>query len=123
MFSTNHGDTFNCPVEVAEARYGFEVVAKRLGEPKHGPGEHPGGRGVDIRYRMRGPALMSVGLSHGVEPVWSLEGAQPGGLNQVRLQRGESEEVMPGFFSNLGLEEGDEVVLSSASGGNAPRAK
>ena len=72
---------------------------------------------------MRGPAVMSVGLSHGVEPVWSLEGAQPGGLNQVRLQRGESEEVMPGFFSNLGLEEGDEVVLSSASGGNAPRAK
>ena len=123
MFSTNHGDTFNCPVEVAEARYGFEVVVKRLGEPKHSPGEYPGGRGVDIRYRMRGPAVMSVGLSHGVEPVWSLDGAQPGGLNQVRLRRGASEEIMPGFFSNLGLEAGDEVVLSSASGGNAPQAK
>jgi len=30
MFSTNHGDTFNCPVEIAEARYGFEVKEKSL---------------------------------------------------------------------------------------------
>jgi N-methylhydantoinase B/oxoprolinase/acetone carboxylase alpha subunit len=64
---------------------------------------------------------MSVGLSHGVEPVWSLDGAQPGGLNQVLLRRENREEAMPCFFSNLGLEEGDEVVLSSASGGNARR--
>ena len=41
----------------------------------------------------------------------------------VRLRRGASEEIMPGFFSNLGLEAGDEVVLSSASGGNAQQAK
>ena len=144
MFSTNHGDTFNCPVEVAEARYGFDVVSKRLGARQPSPdgddsratlrAEHPGGRGVDICYRMRGPAVMSVGLSHGVEPVWSLDGAQPGGLNQVRLRRGTAaaaaardggqagEEIMPCFFSNLRLEEGDEVVLSSASGGNALRA-
>jgi hypothetical protein len=30
MFSTNHCATFNCPVETAEARYGFNVLKKRF---------------------------------------------------------------------------------------------
>ena len=26
MYATSHGDTFNCPAEIAEARYGLDVM-------------------------------------------------------------------------------------------------
>lgn len=119
MFSTNHGDTFNCPVEVAEARYGFEVVSKALGERPERPGEHAGGRGLVTRYRMRGAAVMSAGFSHAEVPVWSLPGAGPGGRNALAVRKGDDRVAQPGFVSNLRLSAGDEVEIRTASGGNA----
>jgi N-methylhydantoinase B len=119
MFSTNHGDTFNCPIEVAEARYGFEVASKALGERPDRDGERPGGRGVVTRYRLRGPAVMSAGFSHGAVPVWSLPGAGDGGLNRLALIRDGAASTQPGFVSNLRLVEGDEVEIATACGGNA----
>ena len=38
MYSTSHGDTFNCPVEICEARYGIDVGYKRLNESDGGQG-------------------------------------------------------------------------------------
>ncbi|TDL75125.1 hydantoinase B/oxoprolinase family protein [Palleronia sediminis] len=119
MFSTNHGDTFNCPVEVAEARYGFEVLAKHLGEARPAPGERAGGRGVHTRYRMQGPAVMSAGFSHGTVPVWPLPGATEGGLNALILERDDAERPQPTFVSKLALRAGDEVEIATARGGNA----
>lgn len=118
MYSTNHGDTFNCPVEIAEARYGFDVVEKTLADRPERAGEMPGGRGVRIRYGLRGPATLSVGLSHGVEPVWSLGGAQPGGLNSLRVERARNGTEAYRYASGVALEKGDTVVVESAFGGS-----
>ena len=38
MYSASHGETFNCPVEICEARYGVEVGWRKLGGPG-GPGQ------------------------------------------------------------------------------------
>jgi len=119
MFSTNHGDTFNCPIEVAEARYGFEVITKSLGEARPKPGEQTGGRGVVTRYRMRGAAVMSAGFSHSVVPVWALPGATEGGLNTLTLTRGGKSDAKPAFLSKLDVRTGDEIEVSTARGGNA----
>ena len=62
---------------------------------------------------------MSAGFSHGVVPVWSHPGAAPGGLNRLTLLRGGRAEPQPTFVSGLTLEAGDEVVIETASGGNA----
>jgi N-methylhydantoinase B len=120
MFSTNHGDTFNCPIEVAEARYGFEVVTKHLGEACPAPEEQSGGRGVYTRYRMHAPAVMSAGFSHGVAPAWALGGATEGGLNALCLTREGNSQKQPTFISNLTVKTGDEIEISTARGGNAP---
>lgn len=72
LFTSSHGDTFNCPVEIAEARYGQEVGGKRLNLPDPSHGVNIGGPGVITRYRMRAAATLSAGLSHATHPVWSL---------------------------------------------------
>lgn len=123
MFSTNHGDTFNCPIEVAEARYGFEVISKALGETGKAEGEHAGGRGVRTRYRMRGRGVMSAGFSHGAVPVWGLPGASEGGLNALLLSQGGQARAQPTFVSKLKVEPGDEIEVATAHGGGAVAAR
>ena len=119
LFSSSHGDTFNCPAEVAEARYGIDVVEKRLVLPAPAPGEIPGGPGMVTRYRMRGPANLSAGLSHSVEPVWSAPGAAPGGRNSLTVRTDRAQSF--GFVSGLALDAGDEVEIRTAPGGAAPK--
>ncbi|MBO6602327.1 MAG: hydantoinase B/oxoprolinase family protein [Roseicyclus sp.] len=123
MFSTSHGDTFNCPVEVAEARYGFEIVEKTLGDLGAQPGEWPGGRGIITRFRMRAAAVMSAGYSHAVVPVWPLPGASDGGTNSLSLRRNNQIFEQAGFVSGLTLQPDDEILLATARGGNAARRR
>ncbi|MEP3034696.1 MAG: hydantoinase B/oxoprolinase family protein, partial [Pseudoruegeria sp.] len=82
MFSTNHGDTFNCPVEIAEARYGFVVKEKSLSFGLDIADEFPGGAGVKIAYLLRSEATLSVGYSHANVPVWSVNNGSDGGKNR-----------------------------------------
>ena len=49
VFSGFHGDTFNCPAEVAEARYGLYVDRLALNDADGGEGEHRGGKGIVAR--------------------------------------------------------------------------
>ena len=49
IFSGFHGDTFNCPAEVAEARYGLYVDRLALNDAPGGEGEHRGGKGIVAR--------------------------------------------------------------------------
>lgn len=116
LYSSSHGDTFLCPAEVAEARYGLEVAERSLNVPPDPA--HNGGPGVRTRYRATAPATLSVGLSHGVEPVWSLTD-RPGGTNGLTVHRigGGSEHLT--FASGNMLVEGDEVEIVTAFGGHA----
>ena len=59
MFSGFHGDTFNCPAEVAEARYGLYVDQLSLNEAPGGEGAHRGGRGIVLDYRVRSTGASS----------------------------------------------------------------
>ena len=72
MYSASHGDTFNCPVEICEARYGIDVGYKRLNETAEGDGRHAGGKGLSLSYRPRGRAVLSAGYSRNRRPVWGL---------------------------------------------------
>jgi len=65
MYSSNHGETFNCPVEIAEARYGFSFHRFALSDEPGGDGLHHGGPGMLIEYAIGGS---ETSLSAGYTP-------------------------------------------------------
>ena len=123
MFSSNHGDTFNCPVEICEARYGLNVVHKRLAEkPPLAPGHnrgYTGGHGVSVMYETRTSASLSVGYTRARVPVWSMNDQPPGGINAMTITRSSGEREAHQFASGVPLQAGDKVLLETACGGNS----
>ncbi len=119
MFSPNHGNTFNCPVEICEARYGLNVVQKGLAERPKNPAGHTGGHGVSVTYEARAPASLSVGYTRAKIPVWSLNGQRPGGTNTMVIQRVLGADEHHQFASGVALQAGDLILIKTADGGNA----
>lgn len=117
MYSASHGETFNCPVEICEARYGIDVGWKRLNETTEGDGHHRGGRGLSTSYRPRGQAILSAGYSRNRQPVWGLGGGEDGGTNGLSVLRGNGTREDYAFTSGLVIEPGDEILISTANGG------
>ena len=122
MYSTSHGDTFNCPVEIAEARYGFEVVEKSLNLAPQNEGGIAGGHGVRSVYQLLDSATVSVGLSHGVVPVWSNDDTFAGGTNSLRVRTASGENRQYCFASGLELQAGDRIEIETAYGGGSTMA-
>ncbi len=119
MFSTNHGNTFNCPVEICEARYGFSVVHKRLTDRPENPSGRTGGRGVSVCYELRADTTVSIGYTRAKEPVWSLNDQPSGGTNSMMIRRQSGENEYHQFASGIPLAAGDQVLIETANGGNA----
>jgi len=117
MYSCSHGETFNCPIEIAEARYGLEVAYKRLNESDEGHGLHVGGKGLSQAYRMRAKALLSAGYSRARQPVWGLNGGERGGTNGFSILRRDGGRSQHDFASGIVLESGDMVLIHTANGG------
>lgn len=119
MYSSNHGDTFNCPVEICEARYGLDVLHKQLRERQNDPGAlYRGGRGVSIRYRLRGLAVLSAGYSRTRIPVWPATDATPANTNSLKVRHIDGSTDRMSFVSGYTLLPGDEVWVETANGGD-----
>jgi N-methylhydantoinase B len=116
LYSACHGDTFNCPAELAEARYGLFVNFRQLREQAGGFGQHRGGRGVHTMYSVRSPCVLSVGFSKVRLPTWGLEGGEGGGTNEVTLIRNGQPRTLS-FASGLNLDKGDQLEIKTAGGG------
>ncbi|WP_171101829.1 hydantoinase B/oxoprolinase family protein [Ruegeria sp. HKCCD7255] len=121
LFSSSHGDTFNCPVEIAEARYGYEVLEKSLIFSEGSAVEFRGGPGICSRYQMRAKATLSAGFSRAKEPVWSLN-ATSGHTNSLKVHRARQTVEDYVFVSGLELAPEDVVEIRTSCGGNAARA-
>jgi N-methylhydantoinase B len=124
MYSASHGETYNCPVEICEARYGIDVGFKRLNESEEGSGLHAGGKGLQTSYHLRASAILSAGYSRNRKPVWSLGGAKQGGTNALSIIRPDGSRDNHAFASGILVEPGDEILIQTANGGgwgNEPR--
>ncbi|MGO4837318.1 hydantoinase B/oxoprolinase family protein, partial [Rhizobiaceae sp. 2RAB30] len=117
MYSTSHGETFNCPVEICEARYGIDVGHKKLNDTDEGQGRHRGGKGLSVTYRPRGPAMLSAGYSRNRQAVWGLAGGGKGGTNGLSVRRRDGKIERHAFVSGLVVEPGDEILIDTANGG------
>jgi N-methylhydantoinase B len=118
VFTGLHGDTFNCPVEVAESRYGLYVDRLALSEDDGGAGEHRGGKGIVLDYRVRSDGLFfTCAYTRSVQPPWALQGGREGSRNYVELLRADGRREEHGIATALQLNEGDVIRIHTANGG------
>ena len=118
IFSGFHGETFNCPAEVAEARYGLAVDQMALNPTPGGEGRWRGGRGITVHYRVRADQnFLSVGYTRSRIPPWGIDGGLDGTPNYVEVLRPERAAERYSFGTEIPLSEGDVVKIVTGVGG------
>ena len=117
MFSPFHGDTFNCPAEVAEARYGLYVDRLALSDEPGGEGEHRGGKGIVLDYRVRSNGcFLTCAYTRNRHPPWPLAGGRAGSPNRVEVLRADGRVEEHAVVTALELNEGDVIRIRTGSG-------
>jgi N-methylhydantoinase B len=126
IFTGVHGETFNCPAEVAEARYGVSVEQLRLNDEAGGEGKHRGGKGIVLDYRVRADGyFLSCAYTRNKQGPWALDGGREGSTNRIEVIRVDGTVEEYAYVTNLTLNEGDIVRVHTAQGGGhgAPRER
>ncbi len=117
QFCGLHGETYNCPAEVAEARYGVTVDYLSFHNEDGGAGKHRGGKGVRIDYRMKSDnAWLTVAYTRDRIPPWPLLGGQPGSGNHVQIVRANGQTERYSVVSGLTLNTDDIIRVMTATG-------
>ena len=118
MFSGFHGDTFNCPAEVAEARYGLYVDRLALNDAAGGEGEHRGGRGIVVEYRVRSNGcFFTCAYTRNIHKPWPMEGGLEGSPNYAEVVRPDGSVDRFAVVTGLEVNEGDVIRIYTANGG------
>jgi N-methylhydantoinase B len=117
QFSALHGETYNCPAEVAEARYGVTVDYLSFHDEEGGAGFHRGGKGVRIDYRIRSDnAWLTVAYTRSKVLPWPLLGGAPGSPNHVIIERANGEKERYSVTSGLTLNTNDIIRVMTGTG-------
>jgi N-methylhydantoinase B len=118
MFSGFHGDTFNCPAEVAEARYGLYVDRLSLNDAAGGEGEHRGGKGIVVEYRVRSNGcFFTCAYTRYIHKPWSQAGGLEGSPNFAEVIRADGTVEEFAVVTGLSVNEGDVIRIHTGSGG------
>ena len=125
IFSGFHGETYNTPAEISEARNGLYVDRMALNTEPGGEGEFTGGRGLVLEYRIRTEnGFVTAGYTRSRIKPWSLEGGEEGSGNYVEVIKPDGTERYA-FVSGLGLTTDDvvRVVTSCGAGFGDPKKR
>jgi N-methylhydantoinase B len=118
MFSGFHGDTFNCPAEVAEARYGLYVEQLRLNDEPGGEGEHRGGKGIVLDYRVRSNGcFFTCAYTRNKHLPWPLHGGREGSPNYAEVIRSDGSVEEYAVVTALDVNEDDVIRIHTGDGG------
>jgi len=118
MFCGFHGETYNCPAEVNEARNGVMVDRMELNTGPGGEGEYTGGRGIVMDYRVRAAnGYLTAGYTRSKFPAWAMEGGHEGSPNLVEFRPTEGEIQRFAFVSGLSTKPGDVIRVITGNGG------
>ena len=116
QFCGLHGETYNCPAEIAESRYGVTVDYLSYHNEDGGAGKHRGGNGVRIDYRMRcDNAWLSIAYTRDKIPPWPLKGGREGSSNHVLIRRTDGK-IERHSSAMLTLNTDDVIQIMSATG-------
>ena len=118
QFSSSHGETFNCPVEVNEARNGIFVDCYQLNSEPSGAGEFRGGKGIELRYRIpEGQGWLTAKYSRTKIKPWGQDGGSDGSVNQLIVIRNDGTEEYLDHASQHPLNQDDVVCIITGNGG------
>ncbi len=122
QFSGLHGDTFNCPAEVAEARYGLYVDRLELSGAPGGEGRNRGGKGIVLEYRVRGDGcFLTCAYTRHVHPPWGQAGGLDGSPNLVEVVRATGAVERHAVVTALPVGAGDVIRICTGNGGGYGR--
>ena len=117
MYSTLHGDTYNTPAEVAEARNGIYVDQVRLSDEDGGEGKFRGGKGIVMDYRVRSDGTMLTAFySRSVSLPWSLKGGNEGSANFIEIIKENNSTEKISNVNGLILNKNDVIRIHTANG-------
>ena len=118
VFSGFHGDTFNCPAEIAEARYGLYVDQLTLNDEEAGEGEHRGGKGILLDYRVRSDGcFFTCAYTRNRHPPWGLADGRDGSPNYAQVIRADGSVETYAVVTALEVNGGDVIRIRTACGG------
>jgi len=117
LFSGSAGHTFNCPAEIAEARYGLYVEQLRLNDEPGGEGEFRGGKGIVLDYCVRSDGcFLTCSYTRDRHPPWPLAGGQHGSSNYVEVLRVGGAVERHAVVTGLKVDEGDVIRIHTGNG-------
>ena len=118
IFCGFHGETYNCPAEINEARNGLIVDRMELNEEPGGEGRFAGGRGIRMDYRIRADnGFLTAGYTRSKFAPWSLDGGQEGSPNYVEVIRADGSKERFAFVSGLTTRTDDVIRVVTGTGG------
>ena len=118
IFSGCHGETYNTPAEISEARNGLFVESMALNPDGGGDGAFRGGRGLLLEYRVRtAVGYLTAGYTRSRIKPWGLDGGHEGSGNFVEVVNArDGSTTRHSFVSELPLTTGDLVRIKTSSG-------
>lgn len=118
MFCGFHGETYNCPAEINEARNGLIVDRMELNMEPGGEGKFTGGRGIRMDYRLRADGgFLTAGYTRSKIPAWALDGGSRGSSNYVEVIRTDGTSERFAFVSGLTTNKDDIIRVVTGNGG------
>ncbi|MBQ0139037.1 MAG: hydantoinase B/oxoprolinase family protein [Kurthia sp.] len=119
QFCIGDGETFNIPVEIAEARYGIAIDQYKLNCDGMGAGEYIGGAGVIRSYRVLADEATST-ITYGRHKFapWGVNEGEQGSTNKFIIHKNNGEVDGPyGMYARYPLKKGDVLELITGTGG------
>lgn len=124
IFCGFHGETYNCPAEINEARNGLIIDRMELNTDPGGEGCFSGGRGIKLDYRIRADdSFLTVGYTRSKFPAWALNGGEEGSSNYVDVIRKDGSSEQYSFVSGLEINKDDVVRIVTGNGGGLGNPK
>ncbi len=119
MFSGVHGDTFNCPAEVNEAKNGLFVRRLELNTEAGGEGRQTGGRGIVTEYEVRADdGYATLAFTRSKYPPWAVEGGRDGSPNYCEvISAKDGTATRYSFASGVETVPGDVIRIVTGNGG------
>jgi N-methylhydantoinase B len=118
IFSPFHGETFNCPAEVVEARYGLAVERMTLNAEEGGEGRWRGGKGIAVDYRVRADGnFLTIGYTRSRVPPWGQQGGHEGTTNYVEVVRTDGRRERHAIATGVIVNTGDVISIRTGTGG------
>lgn len=118
MFCGFHGETYNCPAEINEARNGVFVDQMALNTAPGGEGKFTGGRGIVMDYRLRADnGFLTAGYTRSKFPAWGVDGGRDGSPNLIEFRPAQGEVQQFAFVSGLVTQKDDVIRVITGNGG------